>query len=261
MGYRVQGNEFSLYMLLASDFILNGGVATPDQPLSISPWLLESRNVHTSQDPVRVVTIPDVDPYTMLADCQEDDEDDDENEDKKRNKLDSYFSMAAGDFAMIYSHPQERGQWNAVVCCFFLDAAPSIVEYIQIIYRMLRPGGILMNFGPLLYHWSGPAMRPDDRSFEDYQARFSYLDSRYMNSVDLSWEDVRDILVNVGFEILEENPGQRALYTADRKSMMNLGYRCVNFVARKTKDRSLSRGMFDSVSDSSDEEDDEDDME
>ena len=55
MGYRVQGNEFSLYMLLASDFILNSGTCTPDRPICISPWLLETRNVHGPLDPVRYV--------------------------------------------------------------------------------------------------------------------------------------------------------------------------------------------------------------
>jgi len=29
LGYSVQGNDFSLFMLLASDFMLNGGIATP----------------------------------------------------------------------------------------------------------------------------------------------------------------------------------------------------------------------------------------
>lgn len=48
-GYAVQGNEFSLHMLMASDFILNG----PSRPMAISPWLLESRNVHSPDDPVR----------------------------------------------------------------------------------------------------------------------------------------------------------------------------------------------------------------
>jgi len=52
-GYAVQGNEFSLHMLLASDFILNGQICTPERPMAISPWLLESRNVHSSEDPVR----------------------------------------------------------------------------------------------------------------------------------------------------------------------------------------------------------------
>lgn len=52
-GYAVQANEFSLHMLLASDFILNGQVCTPSRPMAISPWLLESRNVHSPNDPVR----------------------------------------------------------------------------------------------------------------------------------------------------------------------------------------------------------------
>ena len=54
-GYAVQGNEFSLHMLLASDFILNGQVCTPERPMAISPWLTESRNVHSAKDPVRYV--------------------------------------------------------------------------------------------------------------------------------------------------------------------------------------------------------------
>jgi carnosine N-methyltransferase len=52
-GYRVQGNEFSLYMLLASDFLLNSGMCHPENPMEISPWLLESRNLHSSMDAVR----------------------------------------------------------------------------------------------------------------------------------------------------------------------------------------------------------------
>ena len=53
LGYRVQGNEFSLFMLLASDFILNSGACTPEKPMAISPWLLETRNVHAPTDSTR----------------------------------------------------------------------------------------------------------------------------------------------------------------------------------------------------------------
>lgn len=220
LGYCVQGNDFSLYMLLASDFILNGGIATPDRPLKISPFLLESRNVHNPGDPIRTVQIPDVDPYNLLSGADD------------GSPLPE-FSMAAGEFFSIYNHPREANQWDCVACCFFLDACPSIVENIQLIHTMLKPGGVLVNIGPLLYHWSGPAMRPDDKSVEDYQARFSYLDQRYLCSVDICYEDVCQILVNVGFEILEENTGVKCLYTADRRSMMNMVYRCANLVARK----------------------------
>ena len=177
----------------------------------------------TTPSTKRKVVIPDVDPTSYLLNNEDDDEDTPPPD----------FSMAAGDFVGIYSNPREVGQWDAVVCCFFLDAAPSIVEYIQVIYNMLKDDGILLNFGPLLYHWSGPAMRPDDRTIQDYQSRFSYLDSRYMSSVDICWEDVREILINVGFEFLEEKVGIRSLYTADRRAMMNMAYRCIHFVARK----------------------------
>jgi len=225
IGYSVQGNDFSLFMLLASDFMLNGGVATPENPIMISPWLLESRNIHSPSDPLRIAKIPDVDPYTVLSERVNIDESEAENIPE--------FSMAAGEFAAIYSTEREQNQWDAVVCSFFLDTAPSIIEYIQILHEMLKPGGFVISFGPLLFHWSGPAMRPDDKTMSDYHERFSYLDVRYLNSVDLCWEDVREIFINVGFEMVEEKAGVHSLYTADRRSMMNMSYRCVSFVARK----------------------------
>lgn len=212
-------------MLLASDFMLNAGIATPDNPIMISPWLLESRNVHSPNDPLRVIKIPDVDPYSVLSERVNADDDDAENLPE--------FSMAAGEFAAIYGTEREQSQWDAVVCSFFLDTAPSIVDYIQIMYDMLKPGGFVISFGPLLYHWSGPAMRPDDKTTAAYRDRYSYLDARYLNSVDICWEDVREIFINVGFEIVEEKTGLHSLYTADRRSMMNMSYRCISFAAQK----------------------------
>jgi carnosine N-methyltransferase len=219
LGYVVQGNEFSLYMLLASDFILNGAMATPKRPLKIYPWLLESRNSHSSEDITRSVDIPDVDPWQVL--CPE------------GSSQPPEFSMAAGDFVSIYNSPKELNQWDCVACCFFLDAVPSVVEYLQLIHSMLKPGGILVNFGPLLFHWSGPPMRPDDVSVEAYRDRNSRMDERYLNSVDLCYDDIRQVMINVGFEIVEEQTGLKSLYTADKRSMMNTVYRCVSFVARK----------------------------
>uniref|UniRef100_A0A7S2VE53 carnosine N-methyltransferase n=1 Tax=Entomoneis paludosa TaxID=265537 RepID=A0A7S2VE53_9STRA len=290
-GYAVQGNEFSLYMLLASDFILNGGLASPQHPMQISPYLLESRNVHSAADPLRSVAIPGVDPFEMIMgpsasnenknieegqpqDQEEEDENDEINEmltealteemetsfsaeidcekpddaqadgngssedsDKSKRKQDEAaapdFSMAAGEFISIYGSPRERGKWNAFVACFFLDTAPCIIDYIRVMHSCLAPGGFVFHFGPLLWHYSGPAMRPDDKSWDSYQSRYSYLDPKYMSSMDLSWQDVRAIFENVGFEIVQEQVGVRALYTADQRSMMNMTYRCIQFVARK----------------------------
>lgn len=164
----------------------------------------------------RKIMIPDIDPVEML------------NSDSLPD-----FSMAAGDFASIYADPSQQGKWDGVVCCFFLDAAPSIVRYIQVIHSMLKEGGLLISFGPLLYHWLGPTLRPDDESYEAYQARFRHLDQRYMNSVEFCWEDIEEILIKVGFVIEEQHPGIPSLYTADTRSMMNTSYRCIHFIARK----------------------------
>ncbi|GAX22043.1 hypothetical protein FisN_6Hh290 [Fistulifera solaris] len=257
-GYAVQGNEFSLHMLLASDYILNGPLQ-PSTPLAISPYLLESRNVHSVDDPVRVVHIPDVDPFEMIMKNGGDDShpplrnlndemqtDNPSSETEKRRKVNEIedesspesstgFSMAAGDFVSIYSDDREAGQWDGVVACFFLDASPNVVEYLLVIYRMLKPGGLLFNFGPLLWHWSGPAMRPDDQTVDDYHQRLNHLDSKYLTSIDLSLDDMIEILKNIGFEIIESSCGHPALYTSDRRSMVSLQYRCTRFVARKPK--------------------------
>lgn len=247
LGFEVQGNEFSLYMLLASDFILNGGMATPDRPLQISPFLLESRNVHSPADPPRPIAIPDVDPYQMImsatsnGDINEvtDDSDQGDSVDCAHNQNPG-FSMAAGEFVSIYGNDKEKERWDGFVSCFFLDTAPCIVEYITVMYNCLKPGGFVFHFGPLLWHWSGPAMRPDDKTWQGYHDRYSYLDKNYLTSLDLSWEDVRAIFVNVGFDIVEERSGSHAIYTADRKSMMSMSYQCIEFIARKRRGGALS---------------------
>ena len=66
------------------------------------------------------------------------------------------FSMAAGDFVEIYgkkSNINDNNRVDAVVTCFFLDTAPIILDYIETIDHILKPGGVWINLGPLLYHW------------------------------------------------------------------------------------------------------------
>jgi carnosine N-methyltransferase len=262
-GYTVQGNEFSLYMLLASDFILNGplisvpeAVANGKQPLSISPWLLETRNVHGSTDPLRTVQIPDQDPYDMIAtqrsqpphvgcgvgsartvESNQGPEATESTsiqvEEVSKCTAGADFSMAAGDFPAVYGVATESSAWDAVVACFFLDASPSIVEYLQVIHHMLKPGGILISFGPLHWHWSGPAMPLSDETASDYEKLYSHLDAKYLKSYDFCWEDVQQILVHIGFEVLESKSDIPAKYTADERSMLVSEYRCVQLVARK----------------------------
>lgn len=206
-------------MLLASDFILNGPMGSG---MAISPWLLETRNCHSPRDPLRKVTIPDVDPFSLVGDSGS-----------------VEFSMAAGDFTSIYSVDTEANAWDGVVASFFLDAVSNVIQTLQVIYHMLKPGGCLISFGPLHWHWSGPSMGLADESVDAYRQRWKHLDQRYVESVDLSWEDVQAILKNVGFELVYVKLNQKAYYTSDLQSMLQTEYRCVHFVARKPRQSAL----------------------
>ncbi|KAE8664806.1 Topoisomerase II-associated protein PAT1, putative isoform 1 [Hibiscus syriacus] len=64
------------------------------------------------------------------------------------------FSMCGGDFVEVYNDSSQIGVWDAVVTCFFIDTAHNIIEYIEIISRILKEGGVWINFGPLLYHFA-----------------------------------------------------------------------------------------------------------
>ena len=82
--------------------------------------------------------------------------------------------MRAGDFVEVYGAPDQAGRWDAVATCFFIDTAHNVVEYLEIIARCLRPGGIWVNFGPLLFHWADAS---------------SYLSTDEM-SLEMSLEDI-----------------------------------------------------------------------
>jgi carnosine N-methyltransferase len=225
-------------MLLASDFILNGPTNS-ETKLSISPWLLETRNVHAPTDPLRTVHIPDVDPFEMVyspiittsngSAATSAEATQSTNDIKPRND----FSMVAGDFVSVYNVDTEKEQWDGVVACFFLDASPVIIEYLQVIHYMLKEGGYLIHFGPLLWHFSGPPMSLEDATIQDYQKRYSSMDPKFLSAVDFTWDDVLQILVNIGFEIVQCVKNIPALYTADRNSMLYSQYQCIHLVARK----------------------------
>ncbi|GAB6032003.1 hypothetical protein CHUAL_010380 [Chamberlinius hualienensis] len=128
-GYSCQGNEFSLFMLFASNFVLNK--CTETNLYTLYPWVHQTCNNLKAENQVKTVTFPDVDPSDI-----------------PRN---SGFSMAAGDFLEIYT---EFDHWDAVVTCFFLDTANNVVAYIETIWNILKPGGYWINLGPLLYHYA-----------------------------------------------------------------------------------------------------------
>lgn len=133
LGFSAQGNEFSLYMLLPSQFILNHS-----RPgcLSICPFAQPLSNAQSRNAAHRVITVPDI-----------------QVQPPPHGSID--FSMTAGDFVEVYSRPEEQGAWDGIVSCYFLDTAPNVVRYLRMFWSLLKPGGRWINHGPLQYHFEG----------------------------------------------------------------------------------------------------------
>ncbi|OQR91846.1 hypothetical protein ACHHYP_04298 [Achlya hypogyna] len=197
-GYITEGNEFSYQMLFTSNFILN--CATEPNAFTLHPWIDNQCNNVSFADFSRPVTIPDVAPSDLLE------------QDACDGRV---FSMCAGEFLEVYGN--DIGTWDCVVTCFFIDAAPNVIEYIEAIERMLKPGGVWINLGPLLYHWANGD--GDD-------------DERYDQSIELTYEEVKHVAEGLNFTITNE-ARRECLYTCNKPSMLRSVYQCVQFTAVK----------------------------
>lgn len=186
-GYTTQGNEFSLFMLFASNFVLN---RCPEaNKYTVHPWLHQYVNNLSCEHQLLGVKFPDVRP--------------------SGDRPNPNFSMAAGDFLKVYT---EVDEWSCVVTCFFIDCAPNVIEFVERIYEILVPGGIWINLGPLLYHYS---------------------DMPTENSVEPPYDILIEIIRDVGFDVLEERTGVKTKYAQNPNSMLQHEYESVFFVCRK----------------------------
>ncbi|KAK7260697.1 hypothetical protein RIF29_26956 [Crotalaria pallida] len=192
LGFISQGNEFSYYMMICSSFILNHS-QTADE-WTIYPWIHSNCNSLSDSDQLRPVSIPDIHPASA--------------------GITEGFSMCGGDFVEVYSDSSQVGTWDAVVTCFFIDTAHNIVEYIEIISKILKDGGVWINLGPLLYHFADMYGQEDEMSIE------------------LSLEDVKRVALHYGFEFEKERTIETT-YTTNPRSMMQNRYFAAFWTMRK----------------------------
>ena len=126
--------------------------------------------------------------------------------------------MSAGDFCEIYGRAELAGTYDAIITCFFVDTAPVVVDYVQVIHQALRPGGVWINFGPLLYHWTSDSEGNGD--------------ARYDQSIELSWEELKHVISTFGFAFQRES-FVPCSYTHCALSLMNTQYTALFFTATK----------------------------
>jgi carnosine N-methyltransferase len=123
------------------------------------------------------------------------------------------MNMIAGDFLQVYGDSSQDCSWDVICSCFFIDCANNIIDFLELIYKILKPGGIFINFGPLLYH---------------------FCDEPNEVSIEPSYEDLREIIQKIGFKFLKEETNVKAQYAQIPTSMSRLEYNVVFFVVQKS---------------------------
>ncbi|RXK41707.1 hypothetical protein M231_00942 [Tremella mesenterica] len=204
-GFASEGNEFSVYQLLVSNYMLNQ-VTTPHQH-TIYPHVHSWSNHLTTQNHLlRPISIPDVAASDLLSAGNN-----------------GPFSLSAGDFEDIYGpkaweNGEQRGSWGAVVTCFFLDCARNVVKYLRIIHELLAEDGIWINIGPLLWHYeNSPVTSPEGEG-----------------SIELSLDEVKALARKIGFEMNDEKMIPTT-YTSIAEGMLEYRYNAAFWTATKCK--------------------------
>jgi len=90
-----------------------------------------------------------------------------------------------------------------------LDTANNIIEFVEHIKAILKPGGRWINLGPLLYH---------------------YADMPYEQSIELSCEELMYVIKQEGF-VIEKEQICETTYTNNPRSMMKVVFQCAFFSA------------------------------
>ncbi|KAK5789170.1 hypothetical protein VI817_008294 [Penicillium citrinum] len=212
-GYEAEGNEISYHQLVASDWVLNH----IEEPMkhALHPFALHFSNLKTREQQLRSVAIPDTNPRTAYYEAV-----------TTGTKVGS-MSMSAADFVVLYKSVEQEASFDAVTTVFFIDTAPNIIRYIEAIRHCLKPNGVWINVGPLLWH------------FEDGHSQTTEKDGTDAGigapgNVELTQDEVLALVKKMGFEIEKHATNdQYCGYIQDRESMLQNLYRPGHWVARK----------------------------
>ncbi|KAF2860167.1 N2227-domain-containing protein [Piedraia hortae CBS 480.64] len=206
-GYTVEGNEISFHQLMASNYILN--YCSKAGQHKIFPFALSFENNQSRSGQLRAVYIPDVHPAVMPPTSV---------------PFNERMQMVTGDFCSTYRKKENSDAFNAVATCFFIDTAPNLLRYIEAVKNCLKPGGIWVNLGPLLWHFVGQAMDCATADGEGIAAPGGF---------ELSNDLVISLVKDQGFIILEQDHAMPQGFLQDPASMRQTVYRPGFWVAKK----------------------------
>ena len=145
------------------------------------------------------------------------------------------MSMCAADFLCLYSDENHRETYDAVASVFFLDTAPNLIRYLTTIFHCLKPGGVLINVGPLLWHFenNAPGNHGHDDDGDGSHDPNSSSGIADPGSFELTDDEVMSLVEKIGFVIESRVTGIEAPYIQDAESMLQTVYKASSWVARK----------------------------
>ncbi|KAF2119994.1 methyltransferas-like protein [Lophiotrema nucula] len=215
-GFSVEGNEISYHELIASSLVLN--YTKRAGQYNIAPFALNCSNHIARTDQLRTYQVPDIHPGQELANST------------------GEMSMSAGDFCVLYSQEDSKETFDAVATVFFIDTAPNIIRYIDAVRHCLKPGGIWINLGPLLWHHASRTQPSGQDSKEEPGSTHDHADKGIADpgSVELTDEEVIALVEHLGFEIQKHETGKiETGYISNPNSMLQSTYRPSFWIARK----------------------------
>ncbi|TFK66051.1 N2227-domain-containing protein [Pluteus cervinus] len=214
LGFDTTANELSFFMNLAFRFLLSPNTTTITGQHSIRPfahWFSHQRsNVYT----FRSIAFPDVVPrlgptFRLIED------------DFLALRPSATDSSKNTTFWSNTDRQGEEGSYDFIVTLFFIDTSLDVLTTLEQIHTLLRPGGIWINLGPLLWTAGGQA------------------------KVELSLEEVLQAAEETGFIIsgrggddVDDVMKPRTVeceYTSDSEAMMRWTYKAEFWVAHRSK--------------------------
>ena len=186
IGYNIDANDYIFTNVILCDYIFN---YSKKNQFTFQPLIRSFSNFITEDAVFRKYSFPD----------------EDINLDGKGK-----MTMFAGDFIKMCKDKTDL--YDCVITCFFIDTAKNVLEYIEIIEKVLKKGGIWINFGPLSYHWVGYQNIP---------------------TIELPYDKLKESIINFGFEYLIEEKNKNVIYCEIEDFMKNDAYNCVFFTVKK----------------------------
>ncbi|KAK2747785.1 hypothetical protein FQN57_001815 [Myotisia sp. PD_48] len=238
-GFFAEGNEISYHQLMASSWILN--LTQKKEERALYPHALHFSNIKSRRQQLQKVMIPDVHPGSAVQGY--DTSLGEASDDGKQRKMTGTMSMTAADFLILYSDSQHEAAFDAVSTVFFIDTAPNVIRYIETIHYCLKPGGIWINVGPLLWHFEDSSIEGRAKGGDATEAAHAPGDDDLERNfqgigepgvVELAEEELLLLIESMGFKLEKYDASLGVCgYIQDPDSMLQNLYKPSHWVMRK----------------------------